>query len=152
MLTTCDLFVDAVHICTELGRVLETVRLSSLLIAPTMLEAAAAAGQAGSRETIVRAEASKQSRIILMSRWYLGVIYCNTHTHTPCHLRYLTCLGWKLASSLPDMQASVASHMARFQMEDMVQKGLRNGRDGLVLVLVWAFAVVGTLYTYLSQR
>lgn len=51
MLTTCDLFVDAIHICTELGRVLETVHLNSLLIAPAMLEAAAEAGQAESRET-----------------------------------------------------------------------------------------------------
>lgn len=64
MLTTGDLFVDAVHICTELGRVLETVHLNSLLIAPTMLEAAAAAGQAGSRETMVRAEAGKQARMV----------------------------------------------------------------------------------------
>lgn len=47
MLTTHDLFVDAIHICAELGRVLETVHLNSLLIASTMLEAAAEAGQAG---------------------------------------------------------------------------------------------------------
>lgn len=68
MLTTCDLFVDAIHICTELGRVLETVHLSSLLIAPTMLEAAAKAGQAGSREIMVRIETSREPKIILVSR------------------------------------------------------------------------------------
>lgn len=70
MLTTCDLFADAIHICTELGRVLETVHLNSFLIAPAMLEAAAKAGQAGSRETVVRIQTGRNGGIILMSRWY----------------------------------------------------------------------------------
>lgn len=105
MLTTCDLFVDAVHICTELGRVLETVRLSSLLIAPTMLEAAAAAGQAGSRETIVRAETGKQSRIILMSRWYPVVIYCNTHTRAHTMPPVRSYMFWMEVSITPARHA-----------------------------------------------
>ncbi|KAL0598460.1 hypothetical protein AAY473_030956, partial [Plecturocebus cupreus] len=42
MLTTRDLFPDTIDVCAKLGRVLETVHLSSLLIAPAVLEAAAA--------------------------------------------------------------------------------------------------------------
>lgn len=41
MLTTCYLLADTVNVCAELGGVLETVPLGSLLIAPAMLEAAA---------------------------------------------------------------------------------------------------------------
>lgn len=61
MLTTCDLFVDAINICTELGRVLETVHLHSLFIAPPMLEAAAEADEAGSRETVVRIQTGRHA-------------------------------------------------------------------------------------------
>lgn len=43
MLTACDTLADAVDICAKLAGVLETVHVSSLLVAPAMLEAAAAA-------------------------------------------------------------------------------------------------------------
>lgn len=41
ILTTSDRLGDAVDICAELSRVLETVHLSSLLITPTVMKAAA---------------------------------------------------------------------------------------------------------------
>lgn len=84
MLTTCDLFVDAIHICTELGWVLETVHLNSLLIAPAMLEAAAEAGQAGSKETMVRVQTGRHAGMILMSGWYLALICFNTQQVCTC--------------------------------------------------------------------
>lgn len=48
MLTTRDLLADAVDLCAELGRVLETVHLSSLLVAPAVLETATVQGGEGS--------------------------------------------------------------------------------------------------------
>ena len=91
MLTTCDLFVGAIHICTELGRVLETVHLNSFLIAPAMLEAAAETGGAGSRETVVRIQTGRHAEIMLMYGWYLAltcfnaqsVCTCTHHAHVP---------------------------------------------------------------------
>lgn len=52
MLTTHDPLADTVDIRAELGRVLETVHLSGLLVAPAVLEAAAGAGGGGQGESM----------------------------------------------------------------------------------------------------
>lgn len=65
MLTTCDRLADAVDICAEPGRVLETVHLSGLLIAPAVLEAAAGAGGGGQSES--RGRVKRGEPVIVVS-------------------------------------------------------------------------------------
>lgn len=65
MLTTCDRLADAVDICAELGRVLETVHLSGLFIAPAVLEAAAGAGRGGQSEN--RGRVKRGESVIVVS-------------------------------------------------------------------------------------
>ena len=83
MLTTRDSPADAVDICAKLGRVLQTVHLSSLLVTPAMLEAAAAAGRVGMRAW-VRARAGSTPSFSVPG-WFLAVTCFSpqcAHTHT----------------------------------------------------------------------
>lgn len=82
MLTTRDLLAGAVDVCAKLGRVLETVRLGSLLVAPAMLEAAAVAGV----RVWVRVR-ERQLWSLCISGWFLAVIcfIYSVHSHTRAH-------------------------------------------------------------------
>lgn len=71
MLTTGDTLADAVDICAKFGRVLQTVHLSGLLVAPAMLEAAAAAGRVGRRVWVRTRAGSTPS--FSVSGWFLAV-------------------------------------------------------------------------------
>jgi hypothetical protein len=94
MLTACDFLADAVNICTELSRVLETIHLSGIFITPAVLEAAAGASRAGVGETSVRVgeAGSPGSPCILDSAWYWSV--SNTQhvlTHEPMQIHTCKC-------------------------------------------------------------
>lgn len=66
MLTTYDLLANTIDLCAQLGRVLETVHLSGLLIAPAVLEAAAAGRQGRGRVRVwVRVREGRQLMISL---------------------------------------------------------------------------------------
>ena len=91
MLTTCDLIADTVDICANLGGVLETVHLRSLLVAPAVLEAAAVAGRGG-----VRREAGSL-RSPRVSGWFLAVVWfkqCTPTTHMHTLTQYLNYIAY----------------------------------------------------------
>lgn len=67
MLTTRDLLADAVDLCAKLARVLKAVYLSSLLVAPAVLEAATVQGGEVSEER-------RQPVITPASGWFLAVV------------------------------------------------------------------------------
>lgn len=83
MLTTRDTLADAVDICAKFGRVLQTVHLSGLLVAPAMLEAAAVAGRVGRRVWVrTRAGDTPDIQCLQMvpgSNLFQSLVHAHTH-------------------------------------------------------------------------
>lgn len=96
MLTARDPLADAVDVCAELGRILETVRLSGFLVAPAMLEAAAVAGggevKVRAWGKVRRGESATVVSLEIPGSDISSSVLMHAHVHTRAHtLSYVTC-------------------------------------------------------------